>query len=105
MEDTGIDFLSDLQNDDIDEKQLGELLDKIEKENSIYDPKQYTVADDPPSLAPIPVPVQNSAETSVWMRNPPPPNHSTKLHLQQFKCHHQLQHIQVNFPGIHELEL
>ncbi len=57
MEDTGIDFLSELENDDFDQKKLVALVEQIEKENA-----QAEAADEnqpiPGDLAPVQVPSQ-----------------------------------------------
>ncbi len=38
MEDTGIDFLTVITNENMDEKKLTELVEKFEKENSVLEP-------------------------------------------------------------------
>ncbi len=59
VEETGIDFLKELENDDLDQDKLIALVDKIEKENAQYiDVQQPATADVPPPLPVLPEEMQ-----------------------------------------------
>ncbi len=59
MKDTGIDFLTELHNDDMDDQKMLELVEKIEKETGLYFPEQPKIADTPPLPVPPETPQVN----------------------------------------------